>query len=156
MTRDKLAFVSFEPSEGQFRAFLSMEGLFSTENDPELVLREAARLYERSMKSILSSIAEIRACRTNRKLVPARKIWQVGDGIFELSNELAKLGLQLNDLYGHLVRDLGAKRKWLEKAVIFRRYLPVEAAIPKSLNWGRCEKGTRRKAEHLANGLPVN
>jgi len=68
---------------------------------------------------------------------------------------LAELSLEIDDVYKHLVRDLGAKRKWLEKAIIFRRYLPTQDLIPQSLNWGRCEKGTRRVAERLRDGLPL-
>lgn len=56
--------------------------------------------------------------------------------------------------YGHLERDLGVARKWLVKAVIFRRYLPDPDRIPPDLNWGRCSDGTRRKAELLQKGTP--
>jgi len=38
---------------------------------------------------------------------------------------------------------LGVKKKWLEKAIIFRRYVDDKNAIPKNLNWGKCEKGTK-------------
>jgi hypothetical protein len=100
-------------------------------------------------------IKEIQALRNNRKLLPAFKIWQLGNAIFELQHNLNKLFLQLDGLYDHLVRDLGVKRKWLEKVIIFRRYLPDENAIPQSLNWGRCEKGTRLVAEKLRKGLPL-
>ncbi|MCJ7510980.1 MAG: hypothetical protein MUP14_08875 [Dehalococcoidia bacterium] len=154
MTRDKLAFVAFEPTNGQFVALLSMQGLVSGQGDPELVLRKAAKVYERATMTMKSVIAEIQACRADGKLVPARKIWRLGDAIFELTSQLQELSLQIDRLYDHLVRDLGAKRKWLEKAIIFRRYLPDEALVPESLNWGRCEKGTRKAAERLRDGLP--
>lgn len=152
---DKLAFVSFEPRDGQFVAFLSMEELISGERDPESVLQEATKLYGRSITKMRFLIAEIQGFRDNHKLLPARKIWQLGDAIFKLREGLQSLSLQLDGLYDHLVRDLGIKRKWLEKVVIFRRYLPEEDAIPESLNWGRCEKGTRRVAERLRKELPL-
>ncbi len=157
MTPDKLAFMSFEPNEGHFEAFISVDGLLShgREGDPEPLLKEAAHLYETYTGKMRQVMAEIRAHRAARKLVPARKIWQLGNIIFELTGDLASLSFQVNDLYVHLARDLGAKRKWLEKVIIFRRYLPDEEAIPPSLNWGRCEKGTRRIAERLLRGLPV-
>jgi hypothetical protein len=154
VTSDKLGFVAFEPKNGQFVALLAMEGLLSSQRDPELLLQEAAKVYERSTMRMTSLVAEIQACRAQRKLVPARKIWRLGDAIFELKSDLEELSLQIDGLYDHLVRDLGAKRKWLEKVIIFRRYLPDEALIPESLNWGRCEKGTRKAAERLRNGLP--
>ena len=155
MTSDKLAFVAFEPRM-QFVAFLSMEGVLSNERQPEVLLRKAAGMYERSITTMRSLTAELQASRAEHKLIPARKIWQLGDCIFQLGDGLAALSLQLDDTYEHLVRDLGVKRKWLEKVVIFRRYLPKESLIPESLNWGRCEKGTRRVAERLRDGsLPV-
>ena len=156
MSSDKLAFVAFEPRDGQFEAFLSMEGLLSGEGDPELVLQEAARLYETATGRMRSLLAEIEDHRAHRTLIPARKVWQVGDAVFELTEELASLALRLNGVYAHLVRDLGVKRKWLEKVVILRRYVPKENAIPESLSWGRCEKGTRRIAERLSKGLPLS
>jgi hypothetical protein len=154
VTTDKLAFVAFQPRDGQFVALLSIEGLLTGDKDPEAVLRTAAKVYERSILRMKSLVAEIQAYRARRKLVPARKVWRMGDAIFGLQSDLEKLALQIDRLYDHLARDLGAKRKWLEKAVILRRYLPDEALIPQSLNWGRCEKGTRQVAERLREGLP--
>jgi len=155
MIEDKLTFISFEPNNERFRAFLSMEEFISSDKDPELTIRKAIKIYENSMTKMRTFIKEIQNFRDNRKLLPARKVWQLGDAIFELQGNLNKLSLQLDGLYNHLVRDLGVKRKWLEKVIIFRRYLPNEKAIPQLLNWGRCEKGTRRAAEKLRKGLPL-
>lgn len=154
MTSKELAFVTIEPKNGQFIAFLSVEGLLAMERDPELVLQEAVQLYEHAVITMRSLIAEMQACRVHRKLIPARTMWKLGDTIFQLRDELGAISLQLDDAYAHLIRDLGVKRKWLEKAIIFRRHLPKEDLIPEFLNWGRCEKGTRRKAERLREGLP--
>lgn len=149
MTGDKLAFVSFEPSNANFTAFLPMEELLSSNDDLEPTLRKAAEVYEHSIMKMRNLVKEIQNFRDNRKLLPARKVWQLGDAVFELQDNLNKVSLQLDSLYDHLVRDLGVKRKWLEKVIILRRYLPDENAIPQSLNWGRCEKATRRAAEKL-------
>jgi hypothetical protein len=155
MIEGKLAFISFEPNDERFRAFLSMEELISSNKDPELTLKKAVKIYENSIIKMRTFIKEIHNIRDNRKLLPARKVWQLGDAIFELQGKLNKLSLQLDGLYDHLVRDLGVKRKWLEKVITFRRYLPDEKVIPQSLNWGRFEKGTRRVAEKLRRGLPL-
>ena len=153
MIKNALGFVWFEPHDGQFRAFLTMEDIITGREDPEVLLNQVAGLYEQAVKGMRSLVAEIQDMRTHRKLVPARKVWQVGDAIFILGKELEKFSLQVDGLYDHLVRDLGVKRKWLEKVVIFRRYLPEQEAIPDSLNWGRCEKGTRRIAEQIRGGM---
>jgi len=153
MTKKALSFVWFEPHDGQFRAFLTMEDIITGREDPEVLLNQVAELYERAITRMRSLVAEIQDMRTHRNLVPARKVWQVGDAIFILGKELEKFSIQVDGLYDHLVRDLGVKRKWLEKVVIFRRYLPEQEAIPDSLNWGRCEKGTRRIAEQIHGGM---
>lgn len=136
-----------------FKAFLSVEGFMSGDNDHELQLKKAINIYSNSLMNMNIILDEINVFRKSRKLLPARKVWQLGDAIFKLQYNLSKLFFQLDGVYDHLVRDLGVKRKWLEKVIIFRRYLPDEHSIPQSLNWGRCEKGTRRVAEKLRKGL---
>jgi len=155
MNNYKLSFVSFEPIDKSFRAFLSMEEFILSDKDPELTSRKAVKVYENSIIEMRTFIKEIQNFRNDRKPLPAHKIWLLGNTIFELQGNLNKLSLQLDGLYNHLVRDLGVKRKWLEKVIIFRRYLPDENTVPEALNWGRCEKGTRRVAEKLRKGLPL-
>jgi hypothetical protein len=153
MTTENLAFVSFEPRDSKFVAFMSMQQVIFIERDSELVLREAAEVYGRLIRKMRSLVTEIRTHRVNHTLLPARTIWELGDIIFELKEELDRQSLQIDGLYEHLIRDLGVKRKWLEKVVIFRRYLPSKDLVPKSLNWGQFEKGTRHKAERLRRGI---
>lgn len=152
MSQKELHFVSFEMVGTQFRASFAMETFVTTGVDPEALLRKSANVYEKSVCSMCRIVNEIKAMRKNRQLTPARKIWELGDEIFRLTKKLAALSLQVDGLYNHLVRDLEVKRKWLEKVVIFRRYLPNKNLIPKSLNWGQCEKGTRKVAEKLLGG----
>lgn len=152
VTSPKLTFVTFEPRNGVFVAYMPVQGLISIERDPAYILRKAAKLYECSVVTMRLLVAEIHAFRKNHTPTPARKIWQLGNAIFGLRKELEGLSLQMDGFYDHLGRDLGVKRKWLEKVIILRRYLPDEKLIPESLNWGRCEKGTRKVAERLRDG----
>jgi len=149
-------FVSFKPEEEGFRGFMPIQASVDCDEDPQSVLREAVMVYERHIMKLRSLLREIQQARAGGQLVPARKVWQVGDLVFRLTCRLSKLSLQLDGLYLHLTRDLGVKRKWLEKAIILRRYITKQTLIPKSLNWGRCEKGTRRVAVKLAKGLPLD
>jgi hypothetical protein len=151
LTRRKLNFVSFEPTDGEFVAFTSVEWILTGEKDPELVLRKASELYRRAVARMRRLISAIKSARADGRSVPARKIWELGQVIFELKRRVEKLSLQVNGLYDHLVRDLGVKREWLEKIVIFRRYLPDKTLIPESLNWGRCARAPRTSAEKLKN-----
>ena len=115
----------------------------------ETFLKKASNVYEDYIKNMLIIVSEIQSLRKARCLIPARKIWELGDLIFKLTGKMETLSLQIDGLYDHLVRDLHAKRKWLEKVIVLRRYLPRKTLIPKELNWGQCEKGTRKVAEKL-------
>ncbi|MDI6872615.1 MAG: hypothetical protein QME79_14935 [Bacillota bacterium] len=145
--------VVFERRGGGFQAFVSVEPILSSSADPELLLRKAEAVYGRYVEEMQEKINDIELHRKTHTLLPARKVWQVGDSVFRLVAELAELSLEMADVYGHLCRDLGAKRKWLEKAIILRRYVPDLNLIPESMPWGRVEKGTRKAAEKLAQGL---
>ena len=50
MTENALSFVCFEPRDGQFRAFLTMEDIITGREDPEVVLNQVAELYEKAIK----------------------------------------------------------------------------------------------------------
>lgn len=156
VTPSPLSFVSFKPSGCSFQGFLSIEAVAAGEQDPEATLRKATRVYELAIKRMRSVLAEIERARANHKPVRARKMWDIGEAVFKLRDKLQSLSLELDGVYDHLVRDLGVKRKWLEKPIIFRRYLPDKQLVPTSLRWGRCEKGTRRVALRLAQGLPLD
>lgn len=156
MKNKKLIFVSFKPINGKFRGYLSIEVALSSEIEPEILLQKATKIYENALTKMAFFISEIKNSRVNHTLVAARKIWQLGNVIFTLRDELEEIGLEIDGIYDHLTRELDVKRKWLEKVIILRRYLPDINLIPESLSWGRCEKGTRRKAERLRSGLPVS
>lgn len=155
MTPNKITFVTFKPQNDRFIGFISIGAVINNNYDMEYLLRKSSTLYMRHIKKLRYLINEIQGMRTKRQQIAARKIWEIGDIIFKLRLELQKLSLELDGLYDHLVRDLEVKRKWLEKVIIFRRYIPDKKQIPKSLNWGRCEKGTRRIAQKLIKGLPI-
>lgn len=153
MTPNIKSFISFEPKERGFSAFLPMETAIERDGNLESELSKLTKIYEDSMDEMHFILKKIQEARINKKPVPAYQIWRLGNKIFLLTDKLESLSFQLDGLYNHLVRDLGVKRKWLEKVIIFRRYIPNEKAISRKLNWGVFEKGTRRKAEQLVNGL---
>ena len=151
-----LGFVSFEPDNGGFRAFLSVGAALDSESDPEDLARQAAAVYARLLGKMRSAVEEIDALRRTRTPVSARRVWQLGDLVFRLTRGLAELDLELDGVYEHLSRDLNVKRKWLEKVIILRRYIEDVSLIPESLNWGRVEKGTARAARRISEGLQHN
>ena len=154
MMKNEPTFVSFKKNKEEYSAFIAINGFFSSNDDLESLLNKASTLYSSYISKMLALINIITAFRTSRRPLPARKIWQLGDLIFKLVDELNQLSLQIDGIYDHLERDLNAKRKWLEKVIIFRRYIQEEGMIPEHLNWGKCEKGTRRVAERIQKGIP--
>lgn len=151
--KNEPTFVSFKKNQEEYNAFIAIDGFFLGNDDLESLLKKASTLYSSYISKMLALINIITAFRTSRRPLPARKIWQLGDLIFGLVNGLNGLSLQIDGIYDHLERDLNAKRKWLEKVIIFRRYIPEERMIPEHLNWGKCEKGTRRVAELIQKGI---
>jgi len=148
-------FVTFEPSNDHFAVLISLDGLLRTEADPEPFLQRLGDLYASSVSEMRGIVQVIKGLRASRSRIPARLVWALGDVVLRLVNDLAQLSLELDDLYHHLTRDLAVNRKWLEKVIILRRYIPDRTLIPESLSWGRCEKGTKAKAQKIALGLPV-
>lgn len=156
MKSEKLAFITIEQRNSSFTALLSMEDLLLIAGDPDLILQKAVELYEYTVITMRSLLGDIQAYKVRRQPIPARIMWKLGDAIFQLRDKLRLLSLQLNGTYEHFVRDLGVKREWLEKPVIFRRYLPKQELIPESLTWGRCNKKIRETAGMLREGLPLD
>ena len=149
MISRKRRFVSFEMKGGTYSAFVTIDELLAGNDDLPSLLAQASALYSSYVSEMRALVDLIAAHRRKRELVPARVVWQLGDRIFGLVAQLDQLSLEIDGIYDHLERDLGAKRKWLEKVIIFRRYIAQERTIPEHLNWGKCEKGTRRIAEMI-------
>ena len=120
MTKDELIFVSFIKNNDEFSASINIDGFLSSNTNLESSLKEAAIIYGDLISNMLLSIKVIYSFRKNRYPLPARKIWELGDNIFEFVNKLSILSYQIDGIYDHLGRDLEVKRKWLEKVVIFR------------------------------------
>jgi len=146
---NQLAFITFDVSQQGIKTSLSMQGLSTIEGDLDTIITRATHVYEEALGEMSGLLREREQLISNRKRVPARLIWRIGDVIFRLNDDLAKLNLQIDDTYRHLTRDLELKRKWLEKVVILRRYIPQIDLIPDTATWGAFEKGTRRKAQSL-------
>lgn len=150
-----LLFVSFEKNENSFKALLPFEDFISLDQDYDVVTKKAISIYTNYIQNMQVIVSNLEKHRNDNKPIPARLIWDLGNEIFTLKEKLEKERLQIDDMYIHLIRDLLVNRKWLEKVITFRRYLPKKEVIPASLNWGKCEKGTRRKALEILDGKTI-
>lgn len=152
MTGKQSVFVTFKNSKGEANIVVDIDDMLCQNININNLLSEASNTYRQSISSMQLLLREIKQIRDSRHLLPARKIWLLGDLIFDLVEKLKVISLEIDDLYKHLERDLEVKRKWLEKVIVFRRYVDDANKIPESLNWGKCEKGTRRIAEKINVG----
>jgi len=150
--RSDLIFISFGPAKDNFRSFLPLEFALSDERELEKITKKATKIYEKSISRMHFIDSQIKKCRKQKHFIPARKIWQLGNEIFRLREALENIGLEIDGIYDHLTRDLNLKRKWLEKVIIFRRFIPNMNLIPNRATWGYFEKGTRKKAFLLTSG----
>ena len=133
-------------------ASVPMEQLASLGEHPELLLKEANGLYAQSIKKMRLFLSEMAVLKAKRQPIPARMIWKLGDIIFNLSYSLKQASLELDDLYGHLTRDLDVQRKWLEKVITLRRYIENQDVIPESLKWCQFYPAPKKIAINLLKG----
>lgn len=155
MTASAPMFVEFRFSDDRAHALLPFDSVLASNRDLERLARKAARAYETAIASMRRQLDLIAKRRKGGASISARSIWKLGDTILRLVATLAGLGLEIDGLYAHLTRDLSVKRKWLEKVISFRRHIPDQERIPRTLSWGHCAKQVRVCAARLLAGLSV-
>lgn len=136
-------------AEGGFIAYICLDSIDAIPENAEAILLAAAKEYTKSITALRKAMDKIANCRNSHQITPARLVWDVGNQVFRLVENLRKLSLEIDGLYDHLQRDVGPKRKWIEKAIILRRFIANRRQIPATLNWGYFEKGTKRKAQQF-------
>ncbi len=142
-------FISFIKRNDTFQGSLRIDGLINLDEDPEEMCEKASQIYKSAIDQLEVMLKRRKSLLDNHEVIPARLVWSIGNEIFNLIDKLASQNLIIDDTYAHLVRDLGVKRKWLEKVVILRRYIPKMELIPEDFPWGKLEKGTKKKAQEL-------
>ena len=146
MSSDNEIFVSFKPRNDHFMGYVSIEVASNNEIDPEKLILRCTKIYEQTVGKMRKKLDQINTLKLSNKNIPARKVWELGNLIFKMQDSFRKANVNLDGVYDHLVRDLGVKKKWLEKVIILRRYVPKASVIPMSINWGYFDKSTRKKA----------
>ena len=154
MIPTNLIFVAFEPNNNKFNGLLAMDGMLTLSVEHESLIENAAHIYTtyiHNMRVILDRVTSIKA---KRQVIPASLMWELGDLILNLVDEMGMISLQIDGLYDHLTRDLNVRRMWLEKVIIFRRHLSDISIIPADLNWGKCRDAPRKVADMLSRKKP--
>jgi len=149
MTGDSRTAVAFRPEGSGYLASFSLEHLAASSGEMESVLQKASKAYGKRIRRMRSTLEENGRLRKARKSVPAVLMWDVGDEIFSLMEDLGQYNLEIDDLYGHLVRDLGVSRSTLKKVVAARRYFPERQDLPRDLEWSAIREAPKKYAKQL-------
>jgi len=144
--------VSFHMKDGEYIAAVPLHYIRIGSITREKELKMIANLYRKKIKEIKKVIDYLEITKSSKKIFKAIDMWGLGDKILSLVEAVNKKHFIIDGLYDHLVRDLGRKKDWLRKAIIFRRNLPKKELIPLSLNWSLCKDAPRRSAEFISQG----
>lgn len=150
MNENKLTFISIERKKGKYLAFVPIEGFLSNEDDLEVTLSNATKVYEEHVKKMRKILTQMEKNKAKKKPLSALSIWKLGNIVWELNSSLAMMQLQIDSLYSHLERDLGIGKRLIKNAITFRRYLETSNSIPASLNWRKCSNSPRKTAIRIA------
>lgn len=142
-------FISFFPTEIGFSSSFFLGDFIFEHEDIDAISYELAKIYEDGIKNLKELLNIRKEMLLKKQRIPAVFIWDIGDQIFRINNQINSTGFQIDDYYSHLERDLGISRKWLEKVIILRRYINDKNTLPQGLSWGYFEKGTKHKAIKL-------
>jgi len=145
-------FVSFRMKEDDFIAAVPLDAMKTSELTSEVKLRRVAKIYAKGIRQIRVLVTHLELTKSRKIPLAASQIWDLGDKILSLVEAINEQNFEIDNLYEHLIRDLGRKKDWLKKAIIFRRNLPKQQLIPTNLNWSFCKDSPRKSAELILKG----
>lgn len=145
-------FVSFGIMDNEFIAAIPLDHIKTGAITKESELKAVAKIYKNQIIAIKKIIENLESDKSKKITLTASKMWKLGDKIFELIEMIGKKNFEIDNLYEHLIIDLGRKKDWLKKAIIFRKNLPDEKLIPNGLKWHHCKDRPKISAEMILRG----
>lgn len=145
-------FISFRVKEDDFIAAVPLDTMRTNGLMTEEKLRRVAKIYAKSIREIRILLSNFELTKSRKIPLAASQIWDLGDKIFSLVESINQHNFVIDNLYEHLIRDLGRKKDWLKKSITFRRNLPERQLIPPNLNWSSCKDSPRKSAELILKG----
>lgn len=150
---ERIVFVSFHMIEGECIAAVSLGYVQEGRITEDTELRSLAEIYVNSISTLKNMVEEIEEFKSNKIALSPSHMWDIGDTIVSLVEGIDARGFQIDNLYDHLVRDIGRNRDWLNRVMIFRRHLPKRELIPSGLKWSACKRAPKRSAEMIERGV---
>lgn len=146
MNRPTTLGLTFEPREDAYIASLSLRDLHSAPHDIDRRLNEAAYVYSDAIEKMRTILEENERLRKENRVVPAVLMWDLGNTIFELLDTVSSRGFEVEDLYTHLVRDLGVSKSTLKRVISARRHIPNRKMLAPDISWGSLKDAPKRYA----------
>jgi hypothetical protein len=141
--------IEFQAKGNDFIATVSIQDLTNVSEDINSLLKWASETYGASTKKMVSILIENEKIRRHGQKIPAVFFWDLGNTIFKLLENLSSRGLDFEDLYGHLVRDLHISRSTIKRAIALRRYVPEREMLSPDVAWGACKDAPKKFASGL-------
>lgn len=142
-------FISFSPTQDGFSGIVDINALNDFDHI-DRAIHNAEKIYTRYISQIRIILLRMEGYKRKKRSLLAIEPWNIGNLVFNLKHDLEGISLEIDDLYLHVFRDTGIKRKRLEKFVILKRYVSDKNLL-NGLNWREFEKGTKRKAQKLSS-----
>jgi len=145
-------FVSFRMNGDDCVAAVPLREIQSGRILDENKLKEVANIYAKSIHDMKIILENLETTKSKKIPMLAVDIWDLGDKIVSLIETINKKGFTIDGVYDHLIRDLGRKKQWLKKIIIFRKNLPDRNMIPNDLKWSVCKDAPRYSAKLILKG----
>jgi len=152
MTDKKKIGIIFYPKSNSFQASISITDVNNISVDINNLLKDANSIYCNVILKMRSILELNKKRRKENKIIQASSMWGFGDLIIKLVDELKVINFEIENLYGHLIRDLNVKTTTIKQSIIFRRYIPSREYVPEDLKWSDVRDHPRRYALKLIDG----
>jgi hypothetical protein len=141
--------IKFLPWEDGFTAAIRLRDVFEAPESLQHMLDSLAACYEMRIRNMRLILEANRRRKRRGQPVLATSIWGLGNRIFLLMRDMKYAFVEVEDLYGHLERDLGLSRNAISRIVTLRRYVPRLDMLPPDLKWDTIAPSPKRFAAGL-------
>ena len=148
-------FITFEVIEGSFKGYISLDDAIKENIDHKKVINDSVNIYSFYIKKMKDVLSDIEKRKKLERYINARRIWDLADLIFKLTESLEKVNVILDHIYKNLSRDLNKHPKWIQHTVSFRRYIADKSVIPENQKWGNLSRAIKRNSLKLLRGIPI-
>jgi len=136
--------VNFISRGNRYLASISFTDFEAFNKDLKTRLDKAGKIYEKHLKKIKGLLKTRNNLKLKNKILTARFMWQIGNEIFLVIEELNNNGFIVDDLYEDLTRDLNVSRTTIKRLISLRRYFKDIRELPPRLGWSKIKDAPKK------------